>query len=499
MRSTIHFRGERLLYASSILTCALLGACSRSDISERPPLQQDGTGPIANQPSTIGALVTVPMAQAIQAVNAALPKAYGVDWTNGPDQCARILWQNVCVGTKYKYSVTRGDVQLAPAGDAAIKVTVPVAVSGQGGFRGTGADILRLNAKNFDAAAVFDVILTPTLGQDWCPKVGVAATYRWTQNPRVEIVSRVNIDITGPVRDALDKKIPEITQVAQNAIDCTQIRSQIAAVYGKRTFPIDVSPTRKLHVNVEPSGLAFSGLSVDAQSIRLAALVTANVEVSAAPVAATALPLPPLKRLEGVAAPRIKVALPLRTPFTMLQDEAQKLLGGKTFEHETPAGRVKATVRQVSIYPTAGGRIAVGLEFDAKLPGRILDTKGAVFLTGTPVLEGKTLVRFKNVAFSRILDNDLWNGLSALFESKIRSTLEANLRYDFGADVERAKTALATKLADPTAISNVKVTVVDVDIGVGRIAVSGGELAAEALFGANVTVEPLSGAVVAQK
>jgi hypothetical protein len=301
------------------------------------------------------------------------------------------------------------------------------------------------------------------------------------------------------VNKVLSDKIPEIVQAVQGSINCAQFKSQLASVYGKRTFPVQATPGQTVHVNVEPLDFAFSGFNVDAQAIRLAALLTAKIEIGAAPITLSTLPLPPLKTIGAGTPPRINLAIPLRAPFALLQTEAQKLIGGKEFVGDTPAGRVTATVNKVEVYPTPGGKVAVGIDIDARLPGKLFDTKGTVFVVGTPVTEGRTVVRLKNPTFSRILDNDVWNALSALFESQIRGELDKSLRYNFAGDVEKAKKALADKLAEPTAIANARVSVADVDIGLGRVAINGTDLIAEALFGANVSVEPNLVALVAQK
>ncbi len=491
----------RLLKSRSVLSAAtalallaLLVGCSRSDISARPSPDKGPPIALEPEPSRIGALVKIPIGQATEAVNAALPPSYAQGWTNGPDFCAKVIFRDVCVGTKYQFNTTRGTISLAPAGPDAILVTVPVSVSGQGGFRGDGARLLGLDAKNFDAAAVFSILLRPSIDSDWCPKLDVSADYRWTQNPRVEIVSKVNVDITGQVRDKLNAKLPEITQLAQNAIDCTQIKARIATLYGNKSFPIELSPNQQLHVNVHPTDIAFSGLSVDTADISLAAMLTAKIDVSATPIKPEALALPPLRPLDAGAPPRIHLSVPLKAPFELLRGEAKKFVVGKTFEQQTPAGVVKVTINDATVYATEGGKLAVGIDFDAKLPGKVLDTKGTVFLTGAPATEGPTVVRLKDVSYTRILDNDVWNAVSVLFDSQIRGALEQNLRYDLAGDIEKAKAALATNLADPAAIPNVKLTVSDVVMGLRRIQVGRDELAVEAVFEASVKAEPAAGA-----
>jgi Domain of unknown function (DUF4403) len=297
----------------------------------------------------------------------------------------------------------------------------------------------------------------------------------------------------------LDGKLPEIVHIARNALKCDQIRPQLAALYGQRTIPIDLTAGRKTFVNLQPRDFAFSGLRVDERAVRLAALLTAQIDVGPIPIAQLSLPLPPLKKIAAVSAPRMNVALPIRMPLSVLQDEANKIIAGKTFDQETAAGRVRMTVNRVSIYPTPDAKVAIGIEFNAKLPGRFLDTKGSVFLVGSPVAQGGSIVRLKEPTFTRILDSEVWNMLSALFASQIRSALDQKLRYDFASDIRTAKEALANKLADPAAIANARLVVTDVDMGLGRFGLDGPDLVAEGLFGANVTIEPSIASLVAQR
>ncbi|MDQ7954774.1 MAG: DUF4403 family protein [Pseudomonadota bacterium] len=493
---------QRLLLSLSLLAVgALLGGCGRSDISERPP-RADGAGApqIATQPSTIGALVAIPLAQSIQAANTALPRSYGQDWTNGEDACVDLgLLGKHCVGTKYRYNVSRGDIAITAVGTNAVKLSVHVSLNGQGGFRGDLSKWIKADAKNFDAAANVEIVLTPTMGSDWCPSIGVAPSYNWTKNPRVEIVSKVNVDVSGQVNKVLDSKLPQIAQAVQQSINCAQFKSQLAAVYGNKTFPIEITPGQKMYLNVEPLDFAFSGFNVDTQAIRLAAMLTAKVELSGKPTTPSVLPLPSLKTIGVEAPPRTSIAVPLRAPFALLQTEAQKLASGKTFKANAAGSEVMATLKNVEIYPTSGGKVAVGIDFDAKLPGKLLDTKGIVFVVGTLVAEGPTGVRLKDPTFTRILDNDAWNLLSVLFESQIRGELDKSLRYSFAGDVTKAKKALADKLAEPTRNPQIKAKVTDVDIALVRVGVSGTDLVAEGLFGANVVLEPSVAALVAER
>ena len=489
---TIGFRAhQRLLLTLFLAAAGCLSGCGRSDISERPPLDSSSDpNAIATQMSTIGAVVAVPLSEASRAANAALPPTYSQDWVDGEDACVdlgRVLGKH-CVGTKYKYTVSRGDIAIAPSGAHAIKLSVDVAVSGQGGLRGPVPQLLKADAKNFDAAATIEIVMTPHMGADWCPTIDVVPSYTWTGSPRVEIVSRVNIDVSDQVKSAIDGKMPQLVRAVQSSINCSQLRARLASMYGTQTFPLQVS-AQTLHVNLEPLDFAFTGFDVDAQALRLGAVLTAKLEVSGASIAPAKIPLPPSKTIRPGAPPRLSVSMPIRASFAMLQNEAQRFVG-RTFDSDTTAGKISVTVLKAEVYPTPGRKIAVGLELDAKLPGKLLDTKGRVFIVGAPIAEGRTVIRLDQPTFTRALNNDLWGVFSALLDTRIRTELVGGLRYDFAEDMEKVKRALAGRLADPAVIPNARVSVADVDIGVGRVGVSGTDLVAEAIFGANVTVHP---------
>ena len=109
---------------------------------------------------------------------------------------------------------------------------------------------------------------------------------------------------------------------------------------------------------------------------------------------------------------------------------------------------------------------------------------------GKPNVDKGTHVTLKDVSFTRILDNDVWNILSALFDGEIRKAIEESAHYDLSGDIEKAKAALAEKLGDPKTIPGIKVTASDVKMSLGRTAIAASELAIEALFAAKVTMEP---------
>jgi hypothetical protein len=474
--------------AAVALAIALSG-CGRKELSERPDRVAVANA-LTARPSAIAALGTVPVAKLKAIVNDKVPASFDAGG-NGQDVCVSIkvlgLSKDVCAGTKYELKVVRtGEVQVSAAGPSTLRLTVPISFSGKGGLRGNLASLLKLDAKNFDGALVAHADLAVSIDEGWCPRLDASIGYDWTSNPRVEIVERVNVDVKGAVQSKIDEKLPELVAAAKNAIDCAKFKDEIAKVYASRTLPVDVPHAGVMHLNVLPIDMGFSTLRVQPDAVKLAAVMTANVDLSDKALTPQQLPLPRLKTVEATV-PRMTIAVPVRMPYDALTAALRTALMAQPFAADTAAGKVLVTVKDVEVYPS-NGKVAVGLSIDAELPVSFLGVKGKIYVTGTPSVEAGTRISFPDAAFTQSLDNAFWSVASSAFEGPLRAALRKAAVYDVGPEIAKAKQALADKLRDPSLAPGISVSVENVDIGVGRVAVADAELAVEGLVSADVTV-----------
>ena len=95
-------------------------------------------------------------------------------------------------------------------------------------------------------------------------------------------------------------------------------------------------------------------------------------------------------------------------PYEILTLQLRAVANGQTYSRDTPAGEIEVTINDVEIYPS-GNRLVVGVNLKADFPSSALDTKGSVYLIGTPVVERGTTISLPDLAFTRVLDNDFWN------------------------------------------------------------------------------------------
>lgn len=479
--------GHPAAAACALATCLQLTGCGLKDLSERPP-EGSSSATFPNDVSRISAAVSVPLDTVAALVDSQVPPSMQ-DQGHGQDICERPLGVKICVGTRYSYQATRGPISIAAGSPEALVLSMPISVQGQGGFRGTGADILKLDAKNFRAGALLNVKVTPRLGPDWCPTLDLEASYQWTQSPQVEIVSRAWIDVRPAVESALNAQLPSLLAQARSAIDCARFRADIEKVYRTASFPIALPWNDSLHVNVVPLDVHFSGLRVGQSAMGFTTILDVNAEVSGSAIDLRPLPLPPLKSIAAGEPPRLALAIPLRLPYASLTSAAQHLVKGKDFHADTPAGALAVKVNDIRAYPS-GEKLVLAVDIDARLPGRFLNTRGTVFIAGTPSILDASRVAVRDVAVTRILDNDIWNVLSSLFDSQIRQKLEDAAVFDLGEDIAQAKALISAKLADPQTVPGLAVTATDLDIALTRSALAAKDLAIEARLGATVSLSP---------
>jgi hypothetical protein len=144
---------KRVIIAISVVVVSILVGVwwywqRDRNLSEAPPESALAPPPDTAQ-STIAVNVTVPFSLLAAQAEKSAPSNYS-DGGNGPDACVDLgLLGKSCAGTQYHFSVSRGPISFGPGPDNSIRAAVPLAISGKGGFRGDGAKLLSLDAKNF--------------------------------------------------------------------------------------------------------------------------------------------------------------------------------------------------------------------------------------------------------------------------------------------------------------------------------------------------------------
>ena len=445
---------------------------------------------IPDSDSDIALRIKVPLALLRSAVNSAIPSSFSKD-ENGPDICKKILFQDVCVGTKYEFAANRGSVAIGKEGNA-LKVATHIDISGKGGFRGDGASILGLNAKNFDAAADLSGLITLSVAPDWCPVVGLATSYNWTKSPRVEIVGGVWIGVEGLVSGSINDALKGLPDKVRDAIPCDTIRGEVRNAWRNYIIPVAIPGGPPVYVGIQPKSLALSPLIVADDEVRLSILLRAATSLSTAKGAEA--PIADLPNVQPAAdAPgRLQVTLPVRLGYAALREELLRRFGNQDFAFKVDGKDGKLRVKDVELYPS-GESLAIGLTFSADLPGRAFDVSGKVYMTATPVVDAQgTQLRLQDVKVRRDIDNGLWRALSVAFEGLIQEQITKAGVVDLSPRSQEAIRAMNEAIADPAKTGGVRLIVKDASIGLKRVAPQADNLLVTGLFSATVESELVS-------
>lgn len=440
----------------------------RDIVLSQEPVRIESTLTIPDQDSSIGLRLTVPLPALEAALDRQVPASFDFGG-NGEDVCARVpIFGRVCAGTRYRGTVRKaGDVELAPEGTR-LHASLPLTVSGNGGFRGDGARLLDLDAKNFRAGVRVSLVAGFDLSPDWCPIVPARASFDWTQNARVEIVSRVWVDVSGQVEGPIRDALADLPEQVQRAIPCNSVQDEIRSVWRTYSFPIEVGSGQTVYLHLDPQSAGFSGVTMAPDRIRLAAALRVRSSVDTAPGPTEPKPgLPPLVRISDELG-RITLAIPVRVAYEEIVAALTQEVAGKSYSAETPAGPIIATFSDFAVFPTEGERIAIGASFEAAVPGRILDISGRLHVTARPVLDDQN-VRLAEIGVTRVLDSEIAEVASVLFEQEIRAAIERAAAFDLAPLAETATRRITEAVTDPARTGGIVIDLSKVTVGLERI------------------------------
>ena len=128
------------------------------------------------------------------------------------------------------------------------------------------------------------------------------------------------------------------------------------------------------------------------------------------------------------------------------------------------------TPTDIEIFPASYDHLAIGVTFTAKLPGRLFDAKGTVWLTARPAVgKGGRSVRLDDIKVTRQIDNPLWSVVTAVVLTELPKTLGSSYTIDLASKIQDAMAKLNEAIADPKNTGDLKITVRNGNLRLGRI------------------------------
>jgi hypothetical protein len=359
---------------------------------------------------------------------------------------------------------------------------------------------LKLDRKNFRGALRVNADARLDIDEAWCPKVAVTPSYEWTNKAEFEIAGRWWLPIDSQVDAALKPELDKAAAKIPEYATCDMVKQLVQPAWRQHIVPLPAIAGQVGSLVVTPHRAGFSGLAYRPEGVQLALMIGAQTEVklatagggtpaSAAPSApAAATPLPKLERIPADQN-KLKLAVPLTAEYASLQALAASAVVGKTFEGTAGDTQASVTIKKIEVYPS-GERLVVGAEFESKISKpKSLAPQGWIYFVAKPIFDPATqTLSLTDVDFSRVIDNDLWNMLSFLFQGQIRKEIERAARFDLRPRIAEAKDVLRKELATPK--QGIKLDLKDEAFGLNRVAITEAGVQVVVTFegAANITV-----------
>ncbi|MBD3731811.1 MAG: DUF4403 family protein [Sphingopyxis sp.] len=430
------------LATATLLSSVALTGCDRQTEVEAPPRATD-KAPSPTQKSLIAVPINASTASLKQALERAVPKTL---WSINQRERACVQPQRVKVfGKKVKVTppiactivgqVTRGPLRLRGEGDE-IVVDVPlratIAARDVGGV---------LKGETATGAAMAHARVRIELTPDWRTQGKARISYGWTKAPGIDFLGK-RITFTDEADAKLKPVVRDVEREVNREIAKIDIRKQAADVWRQSFTALELNRENPpVWMRVTPQRILYGGYRIEGDRMNLNLGLEAITEtfVSGRPADPKPTPLPRLVR--EMPKPHLDVRVPVIADYAILQPVVDRALAKRSARPFVlpKLGSMMVTFGKSTIYGAPGGRIAVGVDVEAKLEMRTgAPTRGRIWMTAIPVNEpGSAEVHFTNLSINGDTDGVGGDLLISLGQSPGFAPLIADaLTQNFSRDLD---------------------------------------------------------------
>ncbi|WP_227339924.1 DUF4403 family protein [Sphingopyxis sp. P8] len=388
---------------SALLTMAVLAGCDPAKGGAEPPPRATDIAPSPSQLSTIAVPINADTAALKRALERAVPRTL---WTINrreprcvPPQEVKVLGRRIDVTPPIACTivgrVTRGALRLRGEGD---EIVVDVPLNARISARDVGG-ILKEETANGSALA--HARIRVELLSDWRTRGTARITYGWTKAPGIDFLGH-RITFTEEADAKLRPVVRNVEREVNREIAKIDMRAQAADIWRQSFTTLSLNRENPpVWMRVTPKRILYGGYRIDGRRIRLDLGVEAVTETFVAKRPADPVPVPLPALDNGVPEPQLDIRVPVIAAYAQLQPVVDRALAKRAQRpFDLPKlGPMDVKFGKSTIYGAPGGRIAVGVDVDARLQIRSGDpTRGRIWMTAVPVTEaGSAKVQFTDL------------------------------------------------------------------------------------------------------
>jgi len=355
------------------------------------------------------------------------------------------------IGCRVVGEVKRGPLRLRGAGDG-VKITFPInaVVRAQdiGGI---------IKQETATGTAVVEIDAHFAIDRNWRGEADVDLTYRWRQQPGIDILGR-RIKLTSRTDQELKSVVANIEKSIERQVRALDLRGDVEELWAQAFLIESLSrenPPAWLRLTPQSAGIGQFRANNGRFSASVLLRAKTEVIVGDKPAQPDRTPLGANEPIVGRSG--FNASIPVLADYAEVEPvilRALKRLAEKGIEREN-LGELNVTFRDVTLYPTANGKIAVGINaliepVGARTGDIWASAEGQIWLTGTPVAEANSqVVHIRDLEVfgdTNTISGDLL--LRVMASEQVRAEIEKALVEDFAKDyaeiVDIARKAVAS-------------------------------------------------------
>lgn len=429
-----------------VLAMALAG-CGRDTSNPEPPRV---TVPIEIpvETSAIAVPISAQLSDLQRLAEREVPKSLVTIDEARPDCASVKVIRQIKVSCRLNGSVTRGPITVGGRGNV-LTITMPVAATV------TASNVAKVLRETATAAAIVTANVRLDSIGNWEPVAKAEISYVWTKPPGVNFLGK-RLTFADKADPVLAKLIAQLEASLPRQIAKLQPRNKLADAWSKGFTSISINAKNPpVWMRVTPQNMQFRGYEIADGQLTLNLGLTARIETFVGPRPEDPVPTPlPPPSVSAIAPPAgFRFHLPVVADYAELEPVLEKALGklAKKPMALPGIGTVNPEFGDVTMHATTGSRLAIGIEMRVATPGKRIDARGTVWVTGQPYNEpGSKLVLVRDLRIEGQPKSPSFALLLAVARSPAVSTalgdaLSQNFTKDFDKLMVKAGAAIAEK------------------------------------------------------
>ena len=358
--------------------------------------------------------------------------------------CKRLVGLRACATLLWQYQLERsGEVKIT-RGNNTLQLQLPLSLEGAVTVDGRGGKLLGLRNKEIQGQLELIADIKISVAENWCPVLKAELNYSWLSDPKIKLVGKLKINLRKSADKALLRKLQKIEQKFADLIDCSEFRTRVTKQWKVHYLPIKISGLEQSYLELTPQSVAVSNATPMEDHLSTAFEIIAHSKVTQARAQHEPLTLP--KLMHHVVTPG---TVEFSLLFKLTYDQMRGLVSEKLLDSSAPPIHKQFTITSFDLYPS-NDRLIFDLGFQANGYGRFFQSSGNLFLSAKPVADPESKeLRFEDLQFTRIIDNDLWSVFSTVLHNRILEKLRKSAVIDLSPQLVKLEQSLARTLSNP--------------------------------------------------